>query len=241
MSDVLFRSPGCCTVRLDTTITFGEEVNELIASISPTSGEITLTRMFASLPPQSFQITGKDLEALSGAVEAYKRWRLHREVLLDSVTPLASAHGLMISESVGKMGTEYAIHRDAPDDFGIIWEHVAPEDLLEQVHDAIARVKAPSPSGIIFTVELDTATLCYRAKWLLPRDTEPQWFHGQRPTGPRSEEEARLSVLRVEPTAVYISPEAFEQECKIRTSRLELLCVLGSEQDVISSACQEAA
>jgi len=67
----------------------------------------------------------------------------------------------------------------------------------------------------IFTVEKDYYAPVFRASWLLPDDTEPQWFHARSPLGPLSIEAAKQDVLAVKPDAVYVSPLVFATGCEL--------------------------
>ena len=73
-------------------------------------------------------------------------------------------------------------------------------------HSDVALV-TEQESPVIFTLFQDYHTKLYRAQWLLPWDTEPQWFHMH---GLLDPERVKLDVLKVSPRAVYMDNEAFQ-------------------------------
>lgn len=65
----------------------------------------------------------------------------------------------------------------------------------------------------LFTIELDSVTQNYRARWLLPDHEEPQWFHEHSLTGPETEEKAKLDVWRTIPNALSMPSAQFTERC----------------------------
>ncbi len=126
-------------------------IEELHARI--TGKRITLTRVSTTLKPRSFILTEEEINMLVAEQTAYLYWLKQRDATLKEAKALINEKlqpgDINFSEEYGESQETYEVFRvegwpkngDPYMQHETIWDHVAPENLVEQIKDAQQRVK----------------------------------------------------------------------------------------------------
>ncbi len=146
-------------VRISTRTNDVGSVEELHARF--TGKTVTLTRVSTARKPKSFRLDEVELDQAFTALIAYKKWLLWHQDELDAAKILVYQDKL----EPGDINFREEYHEDGQESYEIyrvegwpkngdpylqhetIWEHVALEDLVEQIKDAQARVKEGTVQG----------------------------------------------------------------------------------------------